>query len=163
MKELSKIKENDVFLANWKERKWGDQKDHCFEGILIALKQENEFRFYDTFWGICEKSNKSWSYAEMIKLFNVDYYCNLNELEKIKKYDVDYYDDKDIFIISEQHGYSKYYYIKKGAEKSKDKMLKVLNKKLEDIKLNIKWETQQIKDINKKIKEVENGNLDIYI
>ena len=32
------MKLKDVYIAQWKEREWGDQKDHCFEGLLVVME-----------------------------------------------------------------------------------------------------------------------------
>jgi len=163
----SKIKENDVFLVRWKAREWDDQKDWCFEGSLVAQKNdEGEFIFYDTFWGIGRHDNKSWKFTEMMKTFNVEYYCNLNELEKISHYECDYYDDKDIFRLSDQHGCMEscvYHYIKKGTQKSKEKILSVLGENMRKAKNELENSGRDIENIATKIKDVENGNLSIYI
>ena len=166
-KTIKNIKENDVFHARWKERVSGDQKDHCFEGLLIAMKNaEGVTKFVDTFWGICRWDNKTFTFSELNEKFVWEYYCNLDELEKIKSYDRDYYADEDIYWLHDQHACvdsCKYYYIKKGVKRNKDKILRVLEENIKKAENDIERKIRSIKSWSEKKKEVEGGKLDIYI
>src|SRR3990172_12020854 len=158
---LKNIKENDVFHANWKVREWGDQKDWCFEGLLVAKKIDGKMMFIDTYWGVGRFDNKSWNYTDLRKLFNFSYYCNIDDLEKIGSYDVDYYDDKDIYRLHDQHSCSEscnYYFIKKGTKRSKTKMIEVLEEKINEAKRNIEWNTRKVEEYSAKKQQVADDN-----
>jgi len=157
---------NDVYRARWKERTWGDQKDHCFEGIFVVLKKNNTFMFADTYWGIGDSSGKVFTPEQTEEKFELTYICNLDEIVSIHPYDIKYYDDNDLIYLSRQHACAdscKYYFIKKGAKRSQTKMVKVLNESIEYSKRKIEWETSSIKENSDKLAEVISGNLDIYI
>lgn len=163
---LKNIKENDVFHATWKQKEWGDQKDWCFEGLIVAKKVDGKMMFIDTYWGVGREDNKKWDYTNFNKLFNFNYYCNLTDLEKIKSYDAEYYDDKDVFVLHDQHSCvesCRYYYIRKGSKRSKSKMLEVLEEKLSEAKRNVEYATRSVEEYATKKQQVEDGNLDIYI
>jgi len=161
------IMPDDVFHARWKQREWGDHKNHCFEGIVVAMfDKNNELWLVDTFWGIKCWDNKKWRYANFVKLFNFTFYCNLKELQKIGRGELDYYDDKDVFYLHEQHACCescRYFYIKKGTKRSQQKMLTVLQDKIDRKKQEIQYATDEIKRLSALKVEVEKGNLDIYI
>ena len=50
--------------------------------------------------------------------------------KKCEEYHFKYYDDKNLFDLSYQHGCYKAYFKRKGANKSIDKMKKVLEEKI---------------------------------
>lgn len=163
---LKNIKENDVFHARYKLRECGDQKDHCFEGLLVAMMREGEMMFVDTYWGLKRWDNKKWNFKQLKENFHFEFYCNLDDLEKKDKTAELYYDDKDIFILHDQHSCvesCRYYYTKKGAVRSQKKMIATLDKKIADAKSDIDWRVREIERESAKRKEVENGNLEVYI
>lgn len=167
MKEQN-IKEKDVFIVGWKDRQWGDQKGHCFEGILIAYKDGDELKFYDTYWNVFRRDSESdiFTFAQMMDKFNVKYYCNLDELEKIEKYNDVYYDDKDIFTLHDQHACMPsciYTFIKKGTQRSKEKMLESVDKKISDYQRTIEYNTRCIELLKESGAKIRNGDLEVYI
>lgn len=159
------LKKYDVFIARWKKREWGDQKDHCFEGLFIVEKYgKKDFRFVDNYWGRSgTTANKVYNFTRALELFNLKYYCNLKDLIGIGQSEVFYYKDEDIFCIHEQHGCSKSYYIKRGTKKNKEKIITVLKNKIEKSKHNIDWEIKNIEDWSKKIQKAKKDDFEFYI
>ena len=164
--KLENIKENDVFRVIWKKREQNDMKDWCFEGILIATKSYgNELIFIDTYWGI-KRDGKSFSWDRLNQWFDFKYWCNLDELELKSKDIKNYYNDSDIFIIHTQHSCSencRYYFLKKGAVKSKVKMIATIKKDIEDSKRTIDMANNNIRYRNEQLAKVESGDLEVYI
>ena len=161
------IKVNDVFLVSWKGESERD-RNWCFEGILVALKEDGDLVFCDTYWGIGrnDEYTKSYTFSQMIKNFRVRYYCNLNELEKIDNYDADFYEEKDVFTLSNQHAcYDSciFNFIKKGTKRSKNKMKSLIYEKISKTKREIEWKIEDIVRLNENIKDIEAGKTDIYI
>lgn len=163
------LKEKDVYQARWKERSWGDQKDHCFEGLLVVLRDHTDkLLLVDSFWGVgkMDEYNKKYTLEDAKKHFDLTYYCNLDEIEPVGSYDLNYYANEDVIFLHDQHACvesCKYYYIKKGATRNRDKMIETLNKKIEESKYIIERETRNLKENSDKLAEVISGNLDIYI
>ena len=155
-----KLKLGDVYNFVWKKEEydkqsWRGSLDHCFEGLLVVMnypqwnekkdKYEDEIRLVDTFWGInITDNNKSFTLKEAQEKGNLEFYCNLNDIEKVEKYDLDKYDDNDLFMLHDQHYCSKYYYKRKGAKKSPTKRISVIEKEIKGIKDNIEYEIRQI-------------------
>jgi len=134
--------------------------------LFIAIKEDGKLWLRDTYWGLGGNDNKKYSYSEANKLGKLSYYCNLKGIKSINEYDLDYYDDKDTFVLHDQHSCvpsCRYYFVKKDAKRSKVKMLEVLNEKLEEAKRNVERETRQVEEYATKKQQVENGKLDIYI
>jgi len=158
---------NNIYNARWKEREWGDQKDHCFEGLLMAMEDKNrEIWLVDSYWGVGNWDNNKFRIKDAENNFNLTYYCNLDEIEKIQKHQSEYYKPEDVFVLHDQHACvegCRYYYKKIGAEHNKETMLTVLEKRIEEEKHNIDWAKRAIDDYKKKIIDVENNKLDIYI
>lgn len=158
---------DDVFHAHWKERVWGDQKDHCFEGLLIVMKDsKGSWKLVDCFWGIKRLDNSQWSLEEAEKLFDLKWYCNLGDVERSDGAEK-YYDDKDVFFLHEQHSCvpsCRYTYVRKGAKRSQEKMLSVIREKVAKEKRNIEYAAQNIELYSKEEQRIINGELDkIYL
>lgn len=160
-----KIKNNDVFhfipkdnseFANWTR-----------ENLFVAkIGEDGKIILVDTYCGIGRLDNKQYSLSEARKLGKLEYYCNLDEIEKIEEYKTKYYDDKDIFILHDQHACADsciYYFVRKGAEKDKEKMLETVNELLNKAKREIEYQTRNVEEYSAKKQQIENGNLEIYI
>ena len=165
---MVELKENDVYKfrynAEYREKLF--EPYHAFEGQFIVLKnRNNELVLVDTFWGLeFDQYNDVFTLEEAQKKGELRFICNLDEVEKIREYKLDYYDDKDTFILTEQSGCRKYYYKKKDAEKSAEKMENVIKEKIEDKKERIKWAKNDIERLEEKLEKVKNGEIDdVYI
>jgi len=163
---LKNIKEKDVFHFHPKE--YSEIANWCRENLFIAKKDDKgKIYFYDTYWGLgCGGDSHTYTFAEANELGKLEYYCNLNEVEVIGQHKIEYFDEKDIFRLHDQHACVEscnYYFVRKGAKRSKEKMLQVLNEKLEKAKHEIEWQVARVDEYSAKKKEVELGNLEIYI
>jgi len=87
----------------------------------------------------------------------------LKNVREIQEWELDYYDDEDVFDLSEQHGCYKKFFLRKGAKKSKEKMLRVINEKIENTRKEIEgliWDIERFAETKTKI---ENNDLDVYL
>jgi hypothetical protein len=165
MKKLQ-IKENDVYT--WRYTKEHVEKlrfmsdlYHCKERLAVVKKgNDGVLTFYDTFWGVGRTDNYWFSLEDVGVKYEIEYYCNLDEIEKqpqhkeIKKY----YKDEDIFMLHDQHACVQscvYYYLKKGAEKSKDKMLNIVKNQIKEIENKIEWSKGDLKRANETLQKLE--------
>jgi len=162
---LKNVKENDVF--HFRPKDYGELANWCRENLFVAKKNnEGKIVFVDTYWGIGKWDNKEYTFSQANKLGKLEYYCNLDELEKISKSDLRYYADEDVFYLHDQHACvesCKYYFIKKGAKRSKAKMIETLEKLVNEAKHEIEWQTRKVEEYSAKRQQVEDGKLDIYI
>lgn len=158
-----KIKLNDVYKFRYNEfelERSSRDLNWCFDGQLV-VKEDNEGLYLeDTYW---TTDSRRFTLEETLIKGTLEFVCNLDEVEECKEDPYNYYDDKDIFNLSYQHGCYKKIVVRKGANKSKEKMKEVLEYKIAEAERQLKSVQYDI-DIHKnKLKELENGNLDIYI
>lgn len=158
----NKIKVKDVFHATWKD---SSKSNHCFEGLLVAEQWDRGIVLVDTYWN----SENKWFTPEQAEVqLNLTYYCNLDDYElKNVPNAGKYYDKGDYIYMHSQHACvesCRYFYLKKGAIKSKDKMIASLNEKIEEAKREISSANSTIEWALKDIEKIENGQLEnIYI
>lgn len=164
------VRLGDVFKVSWKEREWGDMKDWAFEGILLVAERKGETILYDIYWGLDYdgSTGKKFTIDQANELFNIEFYFNFDQVED-KQRDKDvykYFDDEDIFVIHIQHSCSencRCYYLKKGAVKSKAKMIKSIKESIEESERIIDRANNNIRYRNEQLAKVESGDLEVYI
>ena len=164
MKILKKnIKEGDVFNVWYKERTYMD--DHCFEGLLIARKENNDLIFKDTYWGLnSPNEGKRFTYTEMIKKLMVKYYCNINEIQSINSREFEFYKPEDRFMLYEQHACvesCKHYFIRKGSERDKRIIMDKLNEEIQDARRKLKYKIDEIIRLEINYEKVSNDDLSV--
>jgi hypothetical protein len=161
---MIEIKENDVyrFRFNEAELKKRFEPWHCFDGKLVVFKnREGELRLRDTYWST--GSSRAFTLDEVLKIGSIELICNADEVDPTDEFAYKYYEDDDIYDLSYQHRCCKRYALRRGAEKSKQKMLKTLYGKLSDTQHEIEFAERQLETINENIQKVEGGDLDVYI
>lgn len=157
------IKLNDVYRFcyndEWKRKIF--DPNWCFDGQLIVKERNGKLYLEDTYWNSGE--NKTFTLEETLEKGTLTFICNLDDVVECRECDTQYYADEDVFDLSYQHYCYEKYYIKKDAKRSAEKMKYVLNDKIAKLEYDIKWATSYVERYKKKLQEVENGNLDIYI
>lgn len=157
------MKVGDVydFRYNAEETKKRFEPYHCFDGQLV-VKERSDGTLYleDTYW---TSQNVCFTPDDAEKLGTLEFRCNLNDIDYIDEYDLKYYDDSDIFNLSYQHGCYKRYAKRKGAERSKKKMERVLSRRIEENAHKIVWLENDIKSDTEKLKQLQSGDTSIYI
>lgn len=136
---------------------------HCFDGKLIVKQDANGLLYLeDTYWA-SGSDNYRWSLEETLRRGTIELICNLDEIARINEYEQNYYDDNDILDLSWQHGCYKQFAIRKGAVRSKEKMLKTLRGKIEEAERDVNYNKRQIERAKRNIEKVAAGDLDIYL
>lgn len=160
-----KIKEKDIFNFQYNPRQeqgW-DSRTHCFDGRFLAIKEDDQILLVDTYWGYGDKQGRIFTQEKAEALGKLTFVANMEDLEKSDESCYSYYDDSDCFNLSYQHGCYKKYAIKKGAVKSKEKMLQILKQQMQKAKRELESIGHRIEDLSKDITLVEGGETDIYI
>lgn len=158
------FKENDVyyFRYNAEEVKTMFNPYHCFDGQLIVRKKENgELYLEDTYWG--SGGNRRFTIEAAQKEGVLTFKCNLNDVETVSKHDLQYFDHVDLFDLSHQHGCYKSYAKRKGAQRSKEKMLAVIAEKIESNESEIRSAKRNIERLNESKAKLDAGEINIYI
>jgi len=159
------IKENYVyqFSYNTKAYKERSYPNHCFDGQLLAVKYPKGILLKDTYWGFGDSSSRSFTISNAKKEGTLTFICDISKVDKIEKYDSNYYDDKDIFNLSHQHGCYPLFYKKKGAKRSKKKMIEVVKMSIENLEHKIGFDKNSLVRQLEDLKKIENGDTSIYI
>ncbi len=160
-----KIKTNNVYRFIPKD--WSEFANSCRENTFIVKgKEKGKWIFEDTYWGINRYENKRYDLKWIKENGKLKYQFNLDDVEPISKEKCDYYNKKDTFVITDQHACVPsciHYFLRKGAVKNAQVMIGVLKEKIRVAERDIRWAKEHIERDLESIKQIEAGNLDIYI
>lgn len=136
-KPTIELREGDVYHFSYSEaeqekanRGWSGSLRHCFEGFVIVRNG----KLCDTFWGL-ENSEARIVRAEQGEL---TFLCNLDDVRRIRRYEAIHYDAADVFRISEQHGCTEHFFVRKDAAVSSARILEEIRKKRHDVEDEMK-------------------------
>lgn len=157
------MRNGDVYRFSYTDTSGMHMPYHCFDGQLVAFEQsDGSFLLRDTYWlhDFKERSDtRTFTEADAKAEGELVFVCNLNDVQKIKKHDADYYDDGDLFNISYQHGCYPCMALRKGAAKSPEKMLRVIEQRTAEARRNIESAQREIERLGEYAKKVEAGDL----
>lgn len=165
------FKVNDVFYFQYNEQeiKTRFEPRHCFDGQFIVKQRPNgEIYFIDTFWaskhnGFANMGDiRTKSVEDALRQGTLRFVCNLDDVEEIAEGEVKYYANEDVFDLSYQHGCYKYFVKKKGAVRSKEKMIESIKLKIEDQTSKMRWAQREIEYLKEQLLKVEAGDTTIY-
>lgn len=124
---IDQLREGDVF--RWSYREPGDDRSygryHCCSRIAIVTRG----RLRDTYWS-WGSDGRSFGLEEIAKL-DLEFEGNLSDLEKADEWQADYYADADIVNLNHSNSSRGNFYLRKGALRNADKMLRMARYKLE--------------------------------
>jgi len=170
---MKKIKEGDVYYFNWttdyikRNKTYEGSLRHCIEGMIVAKKINGKMYLIDTYWGVNNTRGRSFELKDISKDIEIEYYCNLNEIEKPKESEPErYYREEDIITLHDQHSCHKsciYKYIKKGAKRNKEVMINYLNEQILEKERKIDYAKDEIEYCKTKIEKIKKGDIDIYL
>lgn len=159
------LKLNDYynFRYNEAETKRIFEPYHCFDGKLIVKENyKKEFILVDTYWS--SSDNRTFTLERALNEGTLEFVCNLDDVEEIKQYDLIYYADEDLFNLSYQHGCYKRYAKRKGAVRSREKMLRIIKERISEAEYKLRSAQNSIEQLNKVFEEVKEGDINkIYI
>jgi hypothetical protein len=126
---VCKLQDGDVYRWRYKEPgpndgAWG--RYHCCSQIAIA--KDGWLR--DTYWHSRGDTDRTFGPDDLSKL-ELTFLGNLSELERAEEWKADYYADADIVNLNHANSSRGNFYLRKGAQRSADKMLEVARYKLE--------------------------------
>lgn len=113
----------------------------------------------DTYWNT-DSNNKRFTQKDCEMRLDLEYVCNMDELEPAKEYMRVYYLDEDCVDLNHPISTRRKFYIKKGAKKNLDKMRKIIERNIKTIESEI---SSQLRDIERNKNLLENLNEDTLI
>ena len=162
------IKEGDVFDFRYKEeflaaaelKSYPGRLRHCFDGQLVATKQGGRIVLIDTYWS--DNSSRCFTVEEALVQGELTFRFNLNDVEKATSDVSKYFDEGDWFDFSRQHGYCEQFVLKKGAKRSKGKMLEAINERMAEAKRKLDAAVREIESLSANRQKIELGDLTVY-
>lgn len=152
------IVDGDIYRWRYKDEKpehlaaWG--RYHCKSRIAIA----NAGRLFDTYWGGFGSDSARWTYADAEAQLELTRLGNFSELEKRPDYETMYYDAADIVDLRHPNSSRDNVYIRKGAPRSKAKMLSVLLERVETSERELNYAKLRIERDRERIAAIERGD-----
>jgi hypothetical protein len=126
---MSNPKAGDIFRWSWNDAELKKREDQNRVGTLywccsrICVFQDGEF--VDTYWGE-SGSNRSFTVEKANDQICLEYIANFDDLTEADKNSRAYYKDSDCIDISHPNKSRGGFYLRKGAEKSLEKMRVVM-------------------------------------
>ena len=136
--------------------------NHCGEGLAIVKKdKDGKLCLIDTYWGIGDSDG--YVFYPDNPVIDIKYYTNLDEI-KVSSNDTDkYYNEKDVFVLTSQHGYCTHKYIRKGAKRDKDVIKKSIKKDIVGLKNEIRYKLSEIEDKKKLLLKLDENYQTMYM
>jgi len=162
MDVVEDLREGDVYRWSYREsgddRAWG--RYHCCSCIAIV----HHGRLRDTYWQIGNSFSEGKSFGpEDLGRLNLTRIANMDDLKKAQEYEADYYDDADIVNLNHANSTRGNFYLRKGALRSKIKMLEVARRNLELSQENERSAARLSKELAEAIARILDGEVNFYI
>lgn len=151
------IKHGDIFRWRYKDEKlehlgpW--RRYHCKSQIAVAKGG----LLIDTYWGGSASDSTHWTYAEAERQLNLTLLGNFADLDKRPEYHAAYYDAADIVDINHPNSSRGNFYVRKGAQRSRDKMRAVLAERIADAERDIASAQSRLDRHRQALSDTEGG------
>lgn len=157
------LNEGDIFRWNYRDPNtnngnYGDY--HCCS--RIAIVKNGLLR--DTFWQIGESFSDGRSFGiEALSKLELTRVANMSELVPAKEYEADYYDDADIVNLNHSNSTRGNFYLRKGAVRSREKMLEAARNNLDRSTANERSAARLSEELREVISKLEADQMVFYI
>lgn len=156
------VKVGDVFAFNYKPAIENQlfMPYHCFDGQLVVKQRENGALYLeDTYWSN-SSNNKRFTIEDALDKGILKFKCNLDDVRDITEKEGGYYNDSDLFDLSRQHGCYKHLVVRKSARRSKTKIVKVLQERIDRANEDIATARNRIRRSQEELALAIAGKLD---
>lgn len=148
------IRDGDVFRWRYKDERPDDRRPynryHCKSMIAVAKGG----LLIDTYWSMAGDNSTCWSYETAVDVLELERLGNFAELEKRPEYDREHYDDADIVDLNHSNSSRDNFYIRKGAPRSRTKMLAVMSERVANAEREIGSAQRRLELARAKLAEV---------
>ena len=160
------IKEGDVFRFRYNKEEAAKQFEpyHCFDGQLIAFKkQDGTIHLADTYWMTsfdrADMDCRKFTPEQAQEKGELEFKCNLNDIEYISKEKAQYYKYSDIINLTHHNGFKTVFAVMKGTEPDIDTAILSLERKLEQKQSQRDSLNREIESLKEKIGEAKQGKI----
>ena len=162
---MPELKKGQVWRLRVDREKYPDFNTWCRDLQYIVTSYTDKtgkeiLQLTDTYWG-----TDGSDFDKLSTFGTMEFRFDFAEVEEIQEHDLDYYADDDIIPFFRQASCRKQWFIKKGTERSKEKMLAVLNERIREARSKIDSLCWNIQKAGMSIGKIEAGHdlNDIYI
>lgn len=153
---MTTIKEGDIFQWSYKDEKSGDRgpykRYHCKSQICVA----KDGRLRDTYWNMSGYDD-TWSYEEAQVSLRLVYVGNFADLDKSDERNEEFYDEADCVNLNHPNSSRGNFYLRKGAKRSRAKMLEMALHKKERAESEVRYRTQDVERLAETIDRINAG------
>lgn len=152
--------EGDIYRWSYKKSDDNDRFSYWAKSRIAIVRNG---RLHDTYWMFdlenCHSTSdgRNWSLDEATHTLELQLLANINDLQKDSFGKADYYDDADIVNLNHANCSSGNFYIRKGAERSRTKMVDVAKHKREKSISEMVWAAESVRRLDGTIRMIENG------
>lgn len=118
------MKFNDVF--RWSYKNPLSQSSWTKSHIAIV---GSDLRLRDTYWGFHDASAADWTEEAASKLLDLEFLGNLDDYDRRPEYEQHYYKPSDCLNLNHANLPAGHFFIRKGAERDRETILKRLHEK----------------------------------
>jgi hypothetical protein len=160
---IDKLQDGDIYRWSYRDpntdtRQYGSY--HCCSRIAIVHKG----RLRDTFWKIGNSFSDGRSFGiEDLPKLELTRIANMAHLVPAKEYEADYYDDADIVDLNHSNSTRGNFYLRKGARRSREKMLEVARRNLAKSEANERSAGRLSQELRETIDKLEADQMVFYI
>lgn len=151
------MKKNDIFRWSYKE---SYIKEMSRYGDLYWCKAQiavfDGKWLHDIYWGMYHDSDSAWTEDEAMDRLELQYLGNFDELEGLRD-NRWFYDEKDIVDLTHPNSYGKQVYKRKGATRSRERMIEYFLLEKKTVEQDIKSLQYKEGIINTTLKNLEDG------
>jgi hypothetical protein len=165
MKELTP-KVGDIYRWSWNEVEFEKRKDQNKSGTLYWCASricifKDDGKFWDTYWGgENHEHDRRFSIEDAAAKLSLKFVANFDDLVEADKSQRAYYKDADCVDISHPNKTRGGFYIRKGAERSFEKMRRVMTRTLREYERTAKSAAQSADRIRV---EIERLRVESYV
>lgn len=156
--------EGDVFRWSYKDEGPEDRSPyrryHCCSMIGIVAANG---RMYDTYWSTRSQDDRSFGPDDRERL-KLTYLGNMNDFDRRSEGERDYYDDADIMDLNHSNSSRNNFYIRKGAKRSRKKMLAYARERLKKAESDERWARERAQRHRETIARIQAGEIEnVYL
>lgn len=160
---MTELKEGDIYRWRYREpgndAPWG--RYHCCSGIGIV----RDGMLRDTYWQIGDNfgNGRSFSIPDGLQGIDLTYLGNFANLVEAREHEADYYDESDVVNLNHSNSTRGNFYLRKGAKRSRAKMLEVARQKLLQEQSNQRLASLRSFDLRHTIAQIEAGETAVLL
>ena len=127
-------REGDIYFWHWNKLPQ-HMPYHCCSCKAVVHKGG---LLIDTFWS-GHSDNRFWTKDDAAAELNLEYKGNFDGITPINAWEAPYYEETDIVDMRHSNSSAAKVYRRNAAQRSKDRMIAVLNEKRENAQADIRW------------------------